>query len=733
MGLIALAGMATNNRPAVAACTDTIGVADCTPDPTPDRVLIAATGDLEVRVDAVTTQGVRVTGNFALTVNQVGTGTVTSDTDGIFVESLTSGTVTINTSAGSNVSALLGRAIRARSATGDLLVTQNGTLNGEEGVIAFTQGGGLVDILSNGAITATNGDGIRTRAVDGPTTVVSNATISANAAGKEADGIGIVTNGDGAISVSASATITAGNFTESDGVTARAEGTGDVTAIINAGADITALSGVGIRARGAGGNMVVIQDGTVNAEEGITSRTEGAGTVELTSNAAVTSVGGDAIRTQTATGTNTVTANATVTANSATKEVDAIEAISSDGDVTVTANAALSAGDFAGSDGIDARATGTGNVTVEMAATSTITALAGNGIRASSMGGSAMVLQNGIINASIGIGATNGGVGNVDVTSSALIFASDGDGIRAEVENGVATIVSNAAITADSPTQEADAIEVLSMDGDVAVTANAAISAGNFVGSDGIAILALGAAAISVETASAAAITALSGVGMTARSQGGDVTILQNGTIDAQSGIFAKSNLTATVTVTSNDRISTTVGDGIRAQSIDGLTTVTANAAITADSATIEADGIEATTEDGDVSVTVNAAISAGDIADSDAVTARAGAPETSQWKPLPPAHSPPYRASAFGPAVSAATPWFCRTAPLRLLLALPHRQPSLGPSTWLRMRRLPPPAATALPPRPKTAQRRSPPMPRFPPSGATVYPRPVQPPATSI
>jgi hypothetical protein len=206
------------------------------------------------------------------------TNAVTGGDDGIDATTGLFGNITITTNG--PVVGTAGDGIVASALFGDIEINANADVTGgEDGIDATTTGTGAVSILANGTVDGLTGDGIVTSAVDGNTAIETNADVTgandgidATATGAGAvsilangnvDGFagdGIVTSAvDGNTAIRANADVTGAD----DGIDATATGAGNIGVRVFDGAEVTGLTGAGVRTDTAAGEAMIDNAGLI--------------------------------------------------------------------------------------------------------------------------------------------------------------------------------------------------------------------------------------------------------------------------------------------------------------------------------------------------------------------------------------------------------------------------------------------------------------------------------------
>ncbi|MFG1260386.1 hypothetical protein V5F79_23940 [Xanthobacter flavus] len=469
--------------------------------------------------------------------------------------------------------------------------TVDGRLLGVGGILGAT--GGSLDINTKAAVTSTDGFGVAGLAFGNNNTVkvLTEGTVSGDLLG-----VGALSIGDG--------------------------GTVDVHTL----AAVTSANGIGVLGGniGAGQQVTVVTDGTVNAAiAGVVGFNTG-GDTDVTVNQKVSVAPGGFIGAAAISGG---TGNATLTINGVIDPpaIGGGALTLGSGTATVNVNAEVQATTI----GIVGANIGNGAIDVNVNAGGTIKS-DGIGILTFKLGDGPTNID---VDAAVGglSGAATGGDGifalafgespvTINTTANGTITAGD-DGISVgHIGGGNITITTNAAITAGD-----EGIQVLSAaltTGDVTVTNNAAITATD----NGIFILKGGDGAVTVNANANITSTTANGIEANAVLGTGNVTVAQAGltTITAQDfGIIASKTLgTGDVTVTTGtlSAINATAG-GIFAGRFGGTGNVVVSTGI-ASGITTSGNGINAQSIGADGNVTVTTGLASGITAGNDGIVA---------------------------------------------------------------------------------------------------------------
>lgn len=505
-------------------------------------------------------------------------------------------------------------------------VLNSATVSGGNGISAVTTNGGDVTVTTyNGAagnVTGLAGYGVNTSAVDGDTVVTNNAQNISGTTWADQSTV----SGFGTIRITDSGVAGNGNFVggSSGGIYASATGAGpgigngigpdDAAIWISGSGNTSGTGGTGIYAEinnALNGNSILIdRTGTVSDTGGngvVAQILSGTGNVTVTGTGAVTAQDtgvGTGIYALAQTGNVTVTPASTVygsngieadTGGTGTVTVttlgditgtygDGIHARSADGDINVTTAAGTTvAGDtsMSGSgDGIDAQASGAGNVHV--IANSDV--YGDPAIIVTSATGNAWATANGTTT-----GLTYGVYAEVTSAAATSFVLVDGTG---NITGGTTGIYANNAgsgtttVTGSGNTigQGADGIDAGSVAGDILVNKSGTVTGwGNGIDADstgGGNVTVDGVGDVLANTGGG------TGTGIIAASSGGNgnVQVTPAGTVTGYRGIYASADGLGTVTVTTASgaagNVTGTGSSGIDTIANNGDTTVTNNAAL---------------------------------------------------------------------------------------------------------------------------------------------------------
>ena len=557
-------------------------------------------------------------------------GTVTGTTNGIYAYANGGGGVTV-TGTGNVLGDITGLGYDgiyavSTGGNGNVSVTPAGTVEGDTGIYASATGTGTVTVTTasnaGGNVTGTHGDGIDAYALNGNIVVTNNAaTVSGTATGTydETDGLGAITiagpgtyhggTGDGidarmygagpAEGSGVSASTNGGIWITGTGNATTDTGTG-INALINSGSNASdividrsglvtvgtsGLDGIDAVTHGTSHSDIFITGtgavtaGTSAGKTGIYADATGGGSVTVEPASTVYGGGMGIDAEAVASGAVTVMTVANITGD----RDDGIHARTADGDIHVTTASGTKVwGDHLGTgsgDGIDARASGSGNVIVDSEGTvegdpgeimssvtgnvdltenGAVTGDVGRGVDAQVTGSGATsyvsVTGSGLVTGHTdGIYAKNAGHGNATVSGSGNTVGNGGDGIDAYATNGAVLVSRTGTVTATNTGIDAET----SAGGSVTVTGTGAVLANTGAGG-------------------------YTGIKAIQAGGNGAVSVTPNSTVSGAKGIDAELAGTGAITVTTasgnGGNVTGTVTDGIDAISADGTITVTNNA-----------------------------------------------------------------------------------------------------------------------------------------------------------
>ena len=365
------------------------------------------------------------TGNITATFG----GNVTGATNytGIYADHLgTAGNITINTAAGTMVSAGYSGIWLETGASlaGDINLTNNADIASIAG-----------DTLERGIVMQHLGTGNNV--------TVNNGTIGSSTDRMIEQGILVQSTNaasTGVLSVTGSGAI----WSIGDGIFTSNAGTGATT--INYSGAINSSAGDGIESLSATANQSITVGNDITAAlSGVSANSTGGGTIDVTSTGAITSTAGDGIAASSTTGALTISSGV-ITAGAV-----GIYASTTDGALSISQSGALTSADI----GIDVQASGTGAVTINRTGTAVLTSTGSTGIQADSTTG-AINITTGAISAAAGDGvdaASTTGAITVNVTGNVSGGASDG--VQATSSSGDITVnVTGGDVTATSASGE---------------------------------------------------------------------------------------------------------------------------------------------------------------------------------------------------------------------------------------------------------------------------------------
>lgn len=413
--------------------------------------------------------GIKATSGSSAGDLAISTVDVSGGTSGIYARNYGEGALSV-TSTG-NVSGASGRGIFAynTSASSNLTVSATTVSGSDDGIYSYNRGSGSLSISATGAVTGTGRYGIAARLGSNG----SGITVSASDVSGGIQGIVANNNGEGAISVTATGTVTANNGTgigayqgnqggsisisaatvsgTDNGIRVSNSGTGGIS--ISATGNVVGQRFAGISSyrgyNGTSSDGVSISTASVTGGyQGIFATNRGPGALSITSTGTVTATNGQAIR---AYNSNRGT-DLTVSVGSASGKYGGISiynrgsgatSITSTGPVT----AAQSTGIYAGGGyrgttltisaaavsgrytGVSASHSGSGAMTVTT--TGPVVGTRGNGVAINSNGASATLTVGEVTGGYNGIRAQNTGAGAMSITATGTVTGTYDSGIRA--------------------------------------------------------------------------------------------------------------------------------------------------------------------------------------------------------------------------------------------------------------------------------------------------------------
>ncbi len=271
------------------------------------NITVVATGAIASTADS-TEDGVYIgsygEGNVSVTV-----ASVTGDTDGLDLRNGGGGTMTVVANGaitGSGTGNKDAGIFIYNDASGGAIsvsVGTNGTLNGHNGIIIEDEGGSNVQLNSSGAITGARGDGIYIGK-----TSTGNITLSVTEVSGKKSGLKINHSAGGNITATATSMVKTTATTESySGV--EVSGQGGSIGLTLAGASGT-KHGIEVKTNGAGSISITTSDVVTGTTDGIRAFAEGQGNVSLTISGNVTAGSqGVGIDTKASSGTTTIIIN----------------------------------------------------------------------------------------------------------------------------------------------------------------------------------------------------------------------------------------------------------------------------------------------------------------------------------------------------------------------------------------------------------------------------------------
>ncbi len=585
------------------------------------------------------------------------TGAVTTGNDALFAfASGSSSPANVTVTSVGDVTSTLARGIVAiTNSGGDATITSTGKVDASvEGVTAFTFGNGNASVTQTGDVISHTSTGIKAHAGgNGNATVTSNGDVTAQVEAVTAyvaDSGNATVNQTGDVTSSQAsgvvaqvgsngdATITLhGNVqAKTQGVSAFVAGNGNAS--VTQTGNVTSSGAFGIRADALGnGNATINGSGTVQAkEDGVTADVHTSGSAEVDFTGDVTSNESTGIA-AIAAGTGNATIDASGTVHSALESLLAVAgtgtaSITYDGTVTSSGtygvNAVTTDGnvvvDFTGGDitsglfGIQGIARGNNRSADITFDGGTITALTTRGIYGEALGtGSTVTISStGDINAGdFGIFAHANGAAKVTSTGDVDTTTGSGRGIFAWSDAGLASITSTGNVTSTDVALYAvgvgatidstgtvtatsgDAVYAQTTGiGDASVTSRGDVTSNN---SRGIVVINSSAALGSVLIDSVGKITA-NDTALVAFTEDGNATVHSTGDVSStvNQGIQAQSLSNGYALITSTGDVNSK-NVGIIAQASSGSATITQTGDVTTDHT-----GIEAISELGSATIT---------------------------------------------------------------------------------------------------------------------------------
>ena len=438
----------------------------------------------------------------------------------------------------------------------------NAVTSDQAGIYAETTGISDINIhtVAGGSITARHGVGLQTLAVDGTTNIDIGADISGS----------------------------------TQGISARASGTGTINIDTASGTTITGLA-TGILAEASGGdiNIGIVNNGgllgAVSGGTGIDARTTGDGQIQIrtsTNGATVTGTSGQGIRTRAQNGTTSIAVGSNVTG-----ATYGIEATSTSGFISISTTAGSTVS--GGTNGIVTNSdSGSTNITADSA----VQSAQGTGIYATSTSGAITIEGTGTIsssNANNQFGAIYAG------TSSGAIRLRGSGNVSSNGDNAVSLSITDSGSNADI---------IITRSGTYTAKNGAAIVATNY-GAGAINISGLG----TVTATGSWSTNDITGAAIAAIASGGNINIggtsgLANNIVSDLNGIYAETSGTGTITIKTAEggSIQARNGNGIYVTADNGATNITIGAGSTV-TGTINA--IKVATTNGNVTVTNTGAV----------------------------------------------------------------------------------------------------------------------------
>lgn len=308
--------------------------------------------------------------------------------------------------------------IYARQTAGNLTISSSGTVTGNDyGIRALQAGTGTVGVTATALVTANTGVGVSVQSELG----AGDVTVSVADVTATDNGVAIQRNGNGAVTLTASGTVSSREAYGVNVVTNR-DTTGDVTLNL---ADVDGYYG-GVRiTRSGSGAVQITSSGAITSDYGDGINVRGiAGAGAVTINVADVTGYNRGINADNQAGDVTITASGTVTSEYSQGVSAVVRSLydgESAGDVTITVGAV-----DAYNTGVFGRNYSTGNLTITTNGTITTAneGAYGTGIRSESRGGDTVITTNGdISDVRFGIQATGRSGGGVSITANGDITA----------------------------------------------------------------------------------------------------------------------------------------------------------------------------------------------------------------------------------------------------------------------------------------------------------------------
>lgn len=393
--------------------------------------------------------------------------TINSVDEAVQLVSIGTGDIVINSTGALTSTDAAAIAVSANSTTssGDLTITTSGTVSGAAGIAAYQNGNGAISISSSESVTATSNNGIFAFTAGDGGIEINAVDVSADAAG-----IFAVNYGDGSVAISSTGTITSDN---QNGVTALSFGNGNT--IIDA-VDVNADQGA-IVAIQAAGNVEITSTGTLSADVGVYVQTgPTSDSVSIDVNNVDSDYAGVLVNHQ-GTGVIEITASGDIAASGITGIGDGISvyaSANSTGPVTISANNITA--DHAG---ILVDSYGSGQITVTTSGL--IQTSNDDAIHIISDGAPVEVNANNIDAGGDGIRVDQYGDGDVVITATGTITAgSDGIDVNTDFGTNANIIISANIIDAGDHGIEIDS----DGNGDITISAATITAADNGIDID---------------------------------------------------------------------------------------------------------------------------------------------------------------------------------------------------------------------------------------------------------
>ncbi len=564
-------------------------------------LVITANGSVETDGVGIDAEVTSATNNAAINVT-AGNVQAFDTGNGITAKTIGGGNVTVTTNAGGFVFSGGGDGINASSSggNGNVEVINNGTVEGDPGIVITAVGTGTATEIANASVTGTH-DAVQISSVDGLLTVQVNNAGTVVSSTSDGDGIDATTSGKGSISITTGAgtTVEGGNTgAKANGIFAKVGGSGTITVeVAGAVGTLAPATSDGILATGNGGLVSItldptgsVTDGGINATNVTTALGNGNINVALNGTSTVNNSVNNAI--QLLTGTGTINVQGAAGTDITAANGDGILAGAASGAVTINDQGVIGAGqdaiDAATNSGAISVTTGPGAITggtngivtnIQTGAASTtittglglVTGTAVDGIQAITVGTGNITVTTGPVTGKTGISTSTNGAGVTNITTTGTVTGTGLDGIDATDNAGSGSItITTAAVSAVGGTD----IAASSTGGaNIIVTTNGALT-----GAAGVKAATNLGGSVNVHTKSTVAATG--GLGVSAVAGTGGSTVTTDGLVTGVGGILASSTGAGSTQVTVNGGVDGTTGAGgigVNASSATGNVTVAAN------------------------------------------------------------------------------------------------------------------------------------------------------------